>query len=71
MVKDHLATEETRCRHSMGYSFRLAARVLLYGPSHRQDSTYHGLVYAKRILRTGLVSSCSFHNPNDILVGIE
>ena len=29
----------------MGYSFRLAARVLLYAPSHRQDSTYHGLCY--------------------------
>ena len=28
----------------MGYSFRLAARVLLYA-SHRQDSTYHGLWY--------------------------
>ena len=27
----------------MGYSFRLAARVLLYAPS--QDSTYHGLCY--------------------------
>ena len=39
MVKDH---SETRCRH-MGYSFRLTARVLLYAPSHRQDSTYHGL----------------------------
>ena len=29
----------------MGCSFRLAARVLLYVPSHRQDSTYHGLCY--------------------------
>ena len=29
----------------MGYSFRLAARVLLYVPSHRQDSTYHSLCY--------------------------
>ena len=29
----------------MGYSFRLAARVPLYAPSHRQDSTYHGLCY--------------------------
>ena len=28
----------------MGYSFWLAARVLLYAPSHRQDSTYHSLV---------------------------
>ena len=29
----------------MGYSFQLAARVLLYAPSQRQDSTYHGLCY--------------------------
>ena len=29
----------------MGYSFRLTARVLLYAPSHRQNSTYHGLCY--------------------------
>ena len=26
----------------MDYSLRLAARVLLYVPSHRQDSTYNG-----------------------------
>ena len=36
--------EETRCRH-IGYSSRLTARVLLHAPSHRQDSTYHGLWY--------------------------
>ena len=35
-----IVRKETRCRH-IGYSFRLAARVLLYAPSHRQDSTYH------------------------------
>ena len=29
----------------MGYSFRLAARVLLYAPFHRQDSTHHSLCY--------------------------
>ena len=29
----------------MGFSFRLTARVLLYAPSHRQDSTYHGVCY--------------------------
>ena len=29
----------------MGYSLRLTARVLLYAPSHRQDSTYHSLCY--------------------------
>ena len=32
----------------MGYSFRLAASVLLYAPSHRQDNTYHGLCYTSR-----------------------
>ena len=42
-----IVREETRCRH-MGYSFLLAARVLLYAPSHRQDSTYHGLWYTSR-----------------------
>ena len=42
MVKDHSAKEETHCHH---YYFWLAARVLLYAPSHRQDSTYHGLCY--------------------------
>ena len=40
--------EETRCRHNMDYSFRLAARVLLYASSHRQDNTYHGLCYTSR-----------------------
>ena len=39
-----IARKETLCRH-IGYSFRLAARVLLYAPSHRQDNTYHGLCY--------------------------
>ena len=42
MVHSDSEREETRCRH-MGYSFRLAARVVLYALSHRQDSTYHGL----------------------------
>ena len=31
MVTDHSDSEETSYRH-MGYSFRLAARVLLYAP---------------------------------------
>ena len=39
-----IVRKETRCHH-MGYSFRLTARVLLYAPSHRQDSTYHCLCY--------------------------
>ena len=39
-----IVRKETRCRH-IGYSLRLTARVLLYAPSYRQDSTYHGLCY--------------------------
>ena len=39
-----IVRKETRCRH-IGYSYRLAARDLLYAPSHRQDNTYHGLYY--------------------------
>ena len=41
MVKDHAYWER-------GYSFRLAARVLLYASSHRQDNTYHSLCYTCR-----------------------
>ena len=36
IVKDHSDSE------------RLTARVLLYAPSHRQDSTYNGLCYTSR-----------------------
>ena len=39
-----IVRKETRCRHT-GYSYWLTARVLLYGPSHRQDNTYHSLCY--------------------------
>ena len=42
-----IVRKETRCRH-IGYSFRLAARVLLYAPSHRQDSTHPCLCYTSR-----------------------
>ena len=48
IVKDQSdRREETRCRH-ISYSFRLTARVLLYAPSHRQDSTYHSHCYTSR-----------------------
>ena len=39
--------KETRCRH-IGYYYRLTAWVILYAPSYRQDSTYHGLWYTSR-----------------------
>ena len=45
MVKGHSDSEKGNPCHHIGYSFRLTARVLLYAPSHIQDSTYHGLCY--------------------------
>ena len=42
-----IVRKETRCCH-MSYSFWLTARVLLYAPSHRQDSTYHIVCYTSR-----------------------
>ena len=42
-----IVRKETCCRH-IGYSYQLTARVLLYAPSHRQDSTYQGLCYTSR-----------------------
>ena len=55
--------EETRCRY-IGYSFRLTARVLLYAPSHRQDSTYHSLCYTSRGALAGTRNSsmCPLHD---------
>ena len=59
-----IVRKETRCCH-MGYSFRLTARVLLYAPSNRQDSTYHGLCYTScgalagtRNMVTGCQTKC-------------
>ena len=45
MVKDHSDSENETCCHHIGYSYRLTARVLLYAPCHRQDTTYHSLCY--------------------------
>ena len=62
MVKDHSDSDkETRCRH-IGYSYRLAARVILYAPSHRQDNTYHGLCYTSRgAMAVPLSDRCDIH----------
>ena len=38
----------------MGYSFRLAARVLLCASSHTQDNTYHDLCYISRWALAGI-----------------
>ena len=52
-----IVTKETRCRH-IGYSFRLTA------PSHRQDSTYHGLCYTNRGALAGTRNS-SMGSPHE------
>ena len=51
-----IVREETHCCH-MGYSFRLAARVILYASSHRQDDTYHILYYTSRGSLAGMRNS--------------
>ena len=51
-----IVRKETGCRH-IGYSFRLTARVLLYAPFHRQDSTYHGPCYTSRGALAGMKNS--------------
>ena len=58
-----IVRKETRCRH-IGYSYRLAARVLLYAPSHRQDNTYHGLCYTSRGALAGTRNS-SMGSPHE------
>ena len=80
MVKDHSAREETDCRH-MGYTFWLAARILLYASSHRQDNTYHSLCFqmASHIFlhwefTIAHMSGCNFcpyyHLPQVSLLGV-
>ena len=58
-----IVSEETRCCH-IGYWFQLAARVLLYALSHRQDNTYHGLCYTSRGAlagtRNGTSDQCTY-----------
>ena len=48
----------------MGYTFRLTARVILHTPSHRQDTTYHGLCYTSRGALAGTRNS-SMGSPHE------
>ena len=45
MVEERSDSERGNLLCHIGYFFRLAARVLLYASSHRQNNTYHGLCY--------------------------
>ena len=49
MGKSHTVRKETRCRHLMGYSFRLAVKDILYAPSHRQ--TVHTTTFVKPVVQ--------------------
>ena len=57
MVKDHSDSERGNPLPPHRLLFPLAARVLLYSPSHRQDSTYHGLCYTSRGAMAGTRNS--------------
>ena len=59
-----IVRKETRWHH-IGYSFRLTARVLLYAPSHRQDSTYHNLCYTSHGALAGTRNSSMVHPMKD------
>ena len=48
MAKDHLDSERGNPLPPHGLLFPITARVNLYAPSHRQDSTYHSLCYTSR-----------------------
>ena len=56
MVKDHSDSERENPLPPHGL-LQLAARALLYAPSHRQDSTYHGLCYTSRGALAGMRNS--------------
>ena len=60
MVKDHSDSKSGNPLRQMGYSFRLAARVLLYASSLREDDTYHGLCYTSR----GALAGMTFKDNN-------
>ena len=53
MVKDHSDCKGGNPLLPHGLLFRLAATVLLYASSHRQDNTHHSLCYTSRGILAG------------------
>ena len=53
MVNDHSDSERGNPLPPHGLLFLLAAKGLLYAPSHRQDNIYHGLCYSSRGVLAG------------------
>ena len=58
MVKDHSDSERGNTLPPHRLLFPISSRVLLYAPSHRQDSTYHGLCYTSN----GTIQQLTFYN---------
>ena len=48
MVKDHSDSEKGNPLPPHRLLFPINSKGLLYAPSHRQDSIYHGLCYTSR-----------------------
>ena len=54
----------------MGYSFRLAERVLLYASSHRLDSTYHRICFTSRGALAGMRNSSMRDRSDDLSISL-
>ena len=66
MVKDHSDSEIGIPLPPHGLLFSINSKgVLLYAPSHRQDSTYHGLCYTSRGALAGTRNSSMVHPMKD------
>ena len=48
MVNDHSNSERENPLPPHGLLFLISNKVFLHAPSHRHDSTYHGLCYTNR-----------------------
>ena len=62
MVKDHSDSERGNTLPPHRLLFPISSRVLLYAPSHRQDSTYHGLCYTSN----GTIQQLTFYNKSNM-----
>ena len=66
MVKHDSESERGNPLLPHGYSFQLAARVLLYTSFHRQDNTYHGLCYTSHGALVGMRNRSMVHHEGSI-----
>ena len=57
-----IVRKENRSRH-IGYSFRLAARVLLYAPSHHIDRIAHTTAFVTPVVEHWLEREIAQWNP--------